>query len=201
MEKQNNTSEKIYYKVDMAHDEDTFTALAHMQYDLFCTRNYVVRMILSIVIVLIGCKYFSQWFGILLLAYGGYLMTGKYSSANHTAHKLVKSLQDAKLPFPSSTFIFEKDRMRVISKIDEEELSPLYYSNIIRLGADFRYFYLFRNEVGGYMIPKDQLGDNPNAFRDFIEKKTGKVFVSRRTTPVGRVSAWMRKRQNEPYHL
>ena len=193
--------EKIYYKVKMTHSEDSFTALSHMQYDLFCMRNYVVRMILSVVIMLVGCRYFSEWYGILLVAYGAYLMTSKYSSSNHTARKLVKGLQDAKLPFPSSEYLFEKDKMRVVSAIDGEELSPLYYSHILRLGADMKYFYLFRDASGGYMIPKDQLGADPNAFRDFIEKKTGKVFVSRRTSPLGRVSAWMRKRQNEPYHL
>ncbi len=93
----------------MTHNEDSFKALAHMQYDLFCRRNYIARTIVSISVILLALRLGTAWYSMLLIAYGAFLMTGKYNAANHTAGKLVKGLQDAGLPFPSSEFIFAKE--------------------------------------------------------------------------------------------
>ena len=38
----------IYYQATMRHDEKTFQALAHMQYDLFCKRNLVTRTVIGV---------------------------------------------------------------------------------------------------------------------------------------------------------
>jgi hypothetical protein len=50
------------------------------------------------------------------------------------------------------------------------------------------------------MIPKAALGSGEDEFRRFLEEKTGKVFI-RRWTPLRRIMAWIRKRENEPEHL
>lgn len=192
---------KIFFKVRMTHDEDTFVRLAHMQYDLFCMRNYVARMVLSTGLIVLGALHSDKWYCLLIIAYGAYLMTSKYSSSNHTAHKLIKGIKDANLPFPSSEYLFESDRLRVISLNDGEELAPFYYSAVKKLGEDMNYYYLFRNESGGYMVPKDQLGDDPRPFRDFIERKTGLVFSSRRLSPIAKMRAGIRRRENAPERL
>ena len=44
---------------------------------------------------------------------------------------------------------------------------------------DLEYFYLFRNQYGGYMLPKSELGERTKAFREFIEEKTGQKFRDR----------------------
>ena len=94
------------YQVEMQHTEKSFEALAHMQYDLFCMGNRVARSLLSLVLVILGVVNFSQWWGILITAYGCYLVTSTYSAANHTAHKLTKQLRDSGLDFPASRFLF-----------------------------------------------------------------------------------------------
>ena len=75
----------IYYQANMQHTEKTLEALSHTQYDLFCTNNRITRTILSVVFIAAGILNLSQWWGILLAAYGCYLTTSTYSSANHTA--------------------------------------------------------------------------------------------------------------------
>ena len=85
--------DQYLYKVTMTHNEDSLTALAHMQYDLFCTRNFIARSLISLVAIAVGALYFSKVWGIALLAYGGYLITSTYSSSNHTVKKLVESIE------------------------------------------------------------------------------------------------------------
>lgn len=50
---------------------------------------------------------------------------------------------------------------------------------MLRLGEDGEYFYLFRDQYGGYMIPKTELGDKESDFRAFVEKKTQKTFETK----------------------
>ena len=110
------------YQVEMQHTEKSFEALAHMQYDLFCMGNRVARSLLSLVLVILGVVNFSQWWGILITAYGCYLVTSTYSAANHTAHKLTKQLRDSGLDFPASRYVFKKKAMEVISLPEETPL-------------------------------------------------------------------------------
>ena len=51
---------KKSYIVTMRHDEKTLIALSHMQYDLFCVRNYIARNVLAIAAILVGGFYFKQ---------------------------------------------------------------------------------------------------------------------------------------------
>ena len=70
----------IRYTIKMQHDEKTFEALSRMQYDLFCSSNRITRTILSILLIAAGIVNFTQWWGILLAAYGCYLTTSTYSA-------------------------------------------------------------------------------------------------------------------------
>lgn len=177
----------VEYTVTMQHTEKTFEALAHMQYDLFCKSNLMVRNILGAVIILLGLLERENWWAILLVAYGCYLFTSKYSSANHTAHKLASQIKEAGMPFPASRYLFYKDRMEIISLPKEESLEePLLYSDICRLGEDYQYYYLFRDQYGGFMIPKEALGEQVFDFREFIQTKTG-LTVRNKFVPVIRV--------------
>lgn len=65
----------IYYKIEMHHNEKTFESLSRMQYDLFCASNRITRTILSILFIAGGIINLSEWWGILLAAYGCYLTT------------------------------------------------------------------------------------------------------------------------------
>ena len=183
------------YQVEMQHTEKSFEALAHMQYDLFCMGNRVARSLLSLVLVILGVVNFSQWWGILITAYGCYLVTSTYSAANHTAHKLTKQLRDSGLDFPASRYVFKKKAMEVISLPEETSLGkPLAYAEVARRGEDREYFYIFRDRYGGYMIPKAALGEREDAFRDFLEEKTAQSFQGR-SAPVVRLLRRLRRRR------
>ena len=90
------------FETTIQHNDKTFESLAHMQYDLFCKGNRVGRTILSIAAILLGIANSESWWGILLIAYGCYINTSTYASANHTAHKLAKQIRASGMDFPFS---------------------------------------------------------------------------------------------------
>ena len=189
---------KKSYIITMRHDEKALMALSHMQYDLFCTRNYIVRSILAMAAILVGGWYFKQIWGILLLAYGTYLLTSTYASANHTARKLIAAIQANGGSFPSSRYFFEDRHLRILyhpGESDEEELDPVGYGAVQKLGEDRAYLYLFTSDRGGYMIPKKALGDDESGFREFIRQRTRMDF-QRSRLPMSRFRAWLYEREH-----
>jgi hypothetical protein len=143
---------------------------------------------------------YESWWGILVIAYGCYLTTSTYSSANHTAHKLAKGIRSSGMQFPSSRYEFTDEGVQIISLPEQEELGePLGYSTFEKLGEDWGYFYLFPNPHGGYMIPKTEIED-AEAFREFIRHKTGKTFQSK-MPPVAKLLRKLKDREQAPYHL
>jgi len=167
----------IHYQATMQHNEKTFQALAHMQYDLFCKKNFITRSVISFAALVAGILNFSQWWGVLLIVYGSYLTSSKYAQANHTAGKMAKGIKDAGLEFPVSRYIFRDNAMEIITMPENTSLGdPLTYDTVFRLGEDADYFYLFRDQYGGYMIPKEEMGKEVDEFRFFVEQKTGKTF-------------------------
>ena len=71
----------LQYDITMEHNEDSLIALSHMQYDLFCTRNFIARNLLSLPAIAVGAMYFCRFWGIALVAYVAYLMTSTYSAS------------------------------------------------------------------------------------------------------------------------
>ena len=189
------------FETTIQHNDKTFESLAHMQYDLFCKSNRVGRTILSIAAILLGIANSESWWGILVIAYGCYITTSTYASANHTAHKLAKQIRASGMDFPSSRYEFLEEGMQVISLPEEKPLgTPMAYSDFLQLGEDYSYFYIFRDQYGGYMIPKSELEELEEDFRDFIQKKTGLRF-QKRMAPIAKLLLKMKDRKNEPYHL
>lgn len=192
---------KTTFTVTMQHDEDTLVALSHMQYDLFCTGNRVARSVLAVLLIAIAVLYGSgSWWGLLLIAYACYLSTSTYASSNRTAHRIADRIKAAGLPFPASEYRFEGAAMRIIALPEHEEEEALPYGKMLQLGEDFKAYYIFRDQYGGYMIPKAALGSREEEFRRFLEGKTGKKFI-RRWTPLRRLRDWLKRRENEPEHL
>lgn len=190
----------MHFEVTMQHSEDSLLALSRMQYDLFCSRNRIVRTILSAILVVIGAVNYSAWWGIVLLAYGCYLTTSTYVSPDRTAHKLAAQIRQSGKPFPCSRYSFENGGIHIFTLPENEEMDPLPYSEIERVGENTNYFFIFRDQFGGYMVPKEALGDKVDAFRTFIEEKTGKP-VALKASPFRRMLAGLKRREDEPYHL
>ena len=189
------------FEVEMRHDRASLTALSHMQYDLFCQRNRMARGFLSLVLILIAILYGGgSWWSLLIIAYACYLTTSTYASSNRTARRIAEQLEQAGQPLPASRYIFEKTRIRIIDLNSGEELDPVAYSDVFGLGEDRDALYLFRSQYGGYRIPKEALGEREEAFRRFVQNKTGQLFI-RRLTPLNRVRNWLHARESEPTHL
>lgn len=190
----------------MHHNEKTFESLSRMQYDLFCSSNRIARTILSILFIAGGIINLSEWWGILLAAYGCYLTTSTYSSANHTAHKLADQIKKSGMPFPASRYEFQESNLKIYSLPKNTCESTLAYNEFVKLGEDREYFYLFRDSHGGYMVPKKALGAGSksdeglnekriSAFREFLESKSGKR-IYRKTIPIVRAAQALRKKHN-----
>lgn len=190
----------IYYHVTMRHTEETFKALAHKQYDLFCKGNQVGRSLISIAALVAGIANFSKWWGCLLLAYGSFIASSKYASANRTAQKLVNGIKASGMEMPASRYLFRENSMEIITLPENTSLGdPLVYSEIHKLGEDGDYFYLFRDQYGGYMIPKAELGKNEDRFRDFIEERSGQV-IEAQIAPVFKLLRRLSSRKNKSRH-
>ena len=189
------------FQATIQHDDKTFGSLAHMQYDLFCKSNRVSRTVLSIGMILLGIVNSESWWGILVIGYGCYLTTSTYSASNHTAHKLAKQIRAAGMDFPSSRYEFTEDGMHVISLPENKPLGdPLAYSDIYQIGEDRDYFYIFRDQYSGFMIPKSELEDKQEDFRVYIQKKTGLRF-RKRTAPIVKLIQMIKERREDAYHL
>ena len=99
----------VFYEAHIKHTEETLTALAHMQYDLFCTGNRIGRTAVAAGLFVFGALNYTQWWGLLLIAYGSYLISSKYAAANRTAKKLAQQIKESGGEYPSSKYIFEEN--------------------------------------------------------------------------------------------
>ena len=170
----------VHYKVSMTHSENTFKRLAHMQYDLFEQKNRWSRTAISLVCMAAGVLNFKLWWGALMIVYASYLTSSTYASADRTAKRLTRAIADSGMGFPSSRFEFQDHAMNIIALPDNVSSGdPFSYSDVLKLGEDDEYFYLFRNRHGGYMMPKTELKGKEDDFRAFMEGKTGKHFQAR----------------------
>ena len=182
----------VHFNVSMKHTEQSIEKLAHMQYDLFCKSNLIARTMIGMGAVVFGIANLSAWWGVLLIAYGSYLATGKYNAANHTAHKLCKQIKESGMEFPSSRYVFRDNAMEIIPLPDNTNGVNLMYKEIRRLGEDMDNFYVFRDQYGGYVIPKVELGEREADFRVFLEKKAQQSFRAQMSP----LSKLLRKRKS-----
>ena len=186
----------VHYNITMRHTEATLEKLAHMQYDLFCRSNRIARTVISFAALGCGIFNYQKWWGVLLIFYGSYLGSSKYASANHTARKIARQIKEADMELPASRYIFRDTAMEVMTLPENTSLGdPLVYSEICRMGEDANYFYLFRNQYGGYMLPKEELGDDIERFRLFMQEKSGQKFCVQ-MAPVLRMLHRIPGRQN-----
>jgi len=190
---------EVCFEVTTRHSAETFKKLARMQYTLFCRRNFVVRSVIALGCAVAGAFNMNTVWGVLLLIYGAYLFSSKYAQADHTARKLSSAIEAAGDDYPASRFTFGEKEIRIVSLSGEKSESSLKYSEILRIGEDREYFYLFPTQYGGYMLPKSALGDKAEDFAEFMEKKTGKYI--RTPSPLEEVMETVKSRNNEPPHL
>lgn len=180
--------DKIFYSINFVHTAETLKLLSRAQYDLFCKSNLYIRTVISIVLIFVSMNFLDKWYGPLILLYGAYLLLSKYMQADHTSRKLVKTIKESGKPFPKSRYDFFDDRLQVYRLDDGSNLliDTLYYKNVKGIYDDFVNYYIFRDNFGGYVIPKVSLLDKEDEFREFIEKRTYKEMKSK-LPPIVRV--------------
>ena len=179
---------KPKFTVTMQHDEDSLVlALTFMQYRLGADMGFVLIKAVLLSLLSVFCLMPG-----LLVMFSGLI--------NRTAHRITDQLKAAGLPFPASEYSFDGVAMHIVSLPEREESEPLPYGKMLQLGEDFKAYYIFRDQYGGYMIPKAALGGREEEFRRFVQEKTGKLFI-RRWTPLRRLKSWLKQRENEPEHL
>lgn len=203
------------FKIQMQHTEETMTALSRMQYALFCGANRTVRTVISLVLLLLGIRYMEQWWGMLVIAYGGFLLVSTRNAATRPARKMIEQLKNNHMELPASTYSFYRAGLAVtpLDPKDPKEV-PVYdldggedygskpvkgvqlgendqflpYSKVYRLGEDGENYYIFRDQYGGFVIPKELLGEREQEFRNFIEQHCDQTFRSG-SSPIQRVMA------------
>lgn len=176
MEKDN-----VIYSIIFVHTAETLKLLSRAQYDLFCKSNLYIRTVISIVLIFVSINFLDKWYGPLMLLYGAYLLLSKYMQADYTSRKLVKTIEESGKPFPKSRYDFFNDRMEVYRLDDGSNslIDTLYYKDAKGIYDDFVNYYIFRDNFGGYVIPKVSLRDKEDEFREFIEKRTYKEMKSK----------------------
>lgn len=202
------------FTIRMQHTEETLTALSKMQYALFCGANRTARTIISLVLLLLGIRYMNSWWGMLVIAYGGFLLVSTRYAATRPARKMIEQLKSGNLPLPASTYSFYRaglvvtpldadhpkdpavydvddgdgygDSVKGVPLGENEQYLP--YSQVYKLGEDGENFYLFRDQYGGFVVPKEKLGSREQEFRDFVEQHCDQTFRSG-SSPVQRLMA------------
>ena len=97
---------KPVFTVRMQHTEETLTSLARMQYALFCGANRAARTVISLALLLLGIRYMDQWWGMLVIAYGGYLLVSARQAATRPARKMIEQMKSGGVKLPASTYSF-----------------------------------------------------------------------------------------------
>ena len=91
--------------------------------------------------------------------------------------------------------------MEIITMPENTSLGdPLMYEAVEKLGEDAEYFYLFRDQFGGYMIPKEEMGKEVDDFRFFVEEKCKKTFQTQ-IAPVFKLLRKIDSNQRKKRHL
>lgn len=203
------------FKLRMQHTEETLTALSRMQYALFCGANRTARTVISLALLLLGIRYMERWWGMLVIAYGGFLLVSTRQAATRPARKMIEQMKAGNVPMPASTYSFYRAGL-VVTPLDLEKPAeaPVYdvdegedygskpvqgvalgeneqflpYSKVYRLGEDSESFYIFRDQYGGYAVPKQLLGEREEEFKSFIEQHCDQTFRSG-SSPVQRLMA------------
>jgi hypothetical protein len=184
-----------YYQVEMHHDEASLIALSKMQYNLFCQSNRISRAVISFCLLVLAVMNLGQWWSYLIIVYAVYLTSSTSVTATRAARKLSQKIESAGTGYPASRFTFGEENLHIaelpIKKSEKDTVLP--YSKFYRLAEDKSYFYIFRDRFGGYMIPKEALGEKAKAFRTFLESKTESTCFAG-TSPLLRLFSVLRRR-------
>ena len=166
-------SEEIY----MQHNMTTIKRLADVQYNVFSGWARNLYYLLSLLGILLGFGLiydFGKPTRYLFLAAGCILFANIGASASIKADQTLQAIQRQGGKFPLTKMSFSSSGVRV--KEEGGQVEAIKYSDFLRLAEDSKYYYLFITKEAAYMVPKEQIKDDP-AFRSLLKKGSGKKIV------------------------
>ncbi len=146
-----NSMEQI--KGTMTHTPQTIQQLSKMQYDTFQMGRKIAQFVCGLILLYIGFMMKSSLVvASICLLFGCLLITGTNMPARHRADRIIKAMNGN---FPSTDYIFRKEGFEICT--ENPELVP--YSELIHLGEDENYLYLYISKLSAYMIDKSTITD------------------------------------------
>lgn len=172
----------------MQHDTATVKRLSAVQFRTFSAARRFVLYALSLVLILFGFGLIydlgSPW-RYIPLAFGCILFVNVGTFAGLKADRTLHAIRQQGGQFPCTKMVFGDSSIRITEEGSKSH--SMKYTDILRLAEDREYYYLFVTTEAAYMVPKEQIRDNP-AFRTHLEQKSKKQF----SRPFGLLSVRLR---------
>ena len=154
------------FTAQIHHTADTILRMFRTREDTFHFGQKVLMSLGGVALAVLGVWNFSSIAGIVMTMVGCWLLTSLNFQAKNSADNIKKALGGQ---YPTNRYEFYDDHFVLLAQNQD----VVGYQKLMRLVEDDGYCYLFINEQACYMLEKASLGEEREAFRAFMEKKTG----------------------------
>ena len=164
-------------EICMQHNRESIKLLAKAQYNLFSARTRNGLYLLSLLFIQLGfgAVYdFGPTLSYVFLAMGCIMLVNIGATASAKAERTVQDIQNHGGHFPVVKMLFRNSSFDVVE--NKGAVRTLQYCDLLRLGEDRNFYYLFETTEEGYMVPKAQIKNSQ--FRSRLEAAAGQKFVS-----------------------
>ena len=157
------------YTAEIQHSKETFQRLAKIQHDEYGVTLKLLMIAIGATCLLIGAaKGFNNILSIVFLFTGCWTFTSLNIPAQRNADKMISLAEGS---FPHTKYVFLEKEIQITNG---ETTTALAYDKVYDLLEDNDYFFLFLNNVSGYMIPKRSIRPaDLGSFTSFLEEKIG----------------------------
>lgn len=171
----------------MQHSAETIQRLSKMQYDTFQMGKKIAQITCGIILIYLGFTMSSSLpVAAICMLFGCILFTGTNMPAKHRADKIIKAM-DGK--YPKTSYIFMDNAFEICA----EEHATIRYSDLIHLGEDAGYLYLYISRTAAYMIDKSTISSLEEVM-DRIANATGKEWLKAKTLSYYSIPALMKRK-------
>ena len=163
----------------MQHSAETIQRLSKMQYDTFQMGKKIAQITCGIILIYLGFTMSSS----LPVAI---LFTGTNMPAKHRADKVIKAMNGK---YPKTSYIFMDNAFEICA----DEHATIRYSDLIHLGEDTGYLYLYISRTAAYMIDKSTISSLEEVM-DRIANATGKEWLKAKTLSYYSIPALLKRK-------
>lgn len=151
------------------HSYDTILRMCKTQYGINNFKNRVLILFGGALLAIVGLPIIGSLIGLLMVMIGCFMITSVDMPARMQADDVKKALGGK---YPRNSYDFYDSHIAVIAQNQD----ILNYDRIIRLVEDEMYCYFWISKSASYMMEKQSMGRELDAFKDFMEKKTGHAW-------------------------